>query len=158
MGAGKTTVGRRLAAALGRRFLDLDAAVAGRAGRSVASLLKRDERVFRGLESAALRRAAKARGVVVALGGGTLLDRRNLAVVRRSGLLIWLTAPQAELKRRLRYSQARRPLLAGGSLRALMARRRAGYNAAALCISTAGRSAAKTAALLAPRLRGRRLS
>lgn len=155
MGCGKSTVGRRLASLLGRRFLDLDAAVARREGRAVAALIRQSERRFRGLEYAALRRAARRRRCVIALGGGALLSGRNRALVRSSGVLIWLTAPRAELKRRLRAGREGRPLLAQTTLSALLAARRPGYETADLRASTAGRPPARSAAFIARLLRDR---
>jgi shikimate kinase len=157
MGSGKTTVGRRLAAALGRHFMDLDAAIAGSSGHSVSSLLREDEALFRKLESAALRRVAQKRGWVVALGGGTLLDERNLRLVRRSGTLVWLTAPQTELRLRIKKTCEKRPLLATKTLRELIAPRRAGYATASLRTSTAGRTPAQATRRIIRKLRDRGL-
>ncbi|MDE2490398.1 MAG: hypothetical protein KGM24_06090, partial [Elusimicrobia bacterium] len=75
MGTGKSAVGRALARRLRRPFSDLDAEVERAARAPVAEIFaRRGETHFRRLERAALSRAARRRGAVVALGGGALLD------------------------------------------------------------------------------------
>jgi len=88
MAAGKTTVGRKLARILGRRFVDLDAQIERRGRRSIPKLFEDGEKSFRRLESAALRLAARQNGQVVALGGGALLSAQNKRLARSSGILV----------------------------------------------------------------------
>lgn len=157
MGVGKSAVGRRLARILGRPFLDTDAAVERRAGRSVASIFSgRGEPAFRRLESLEVRRACGPGKRVVALGGGALLDRGNLRRVLSSGALVTLTCSEAELWRRLRERLAVRPLFAGdrprARLRGLLARRRPAYAAAHFMVSTTGLSPSAAARRVARRL------
>jgi len=154
MGTGKSVVGKELARLLRRPFVDLDLSIESAAGSSVASLFaRRGEAAFRKLERQALLRAAKRQGVVVALGGGTLLDPRHRAVVAK-GLLVNLSCSRAELVRRLRPERASRPLLAGGSLSArigkLMTERRDAYGVADFTVSTTVNSP-KTAAMIIAR-------
>jgi chorismate synthase len=122
-GAGKSTVGPALAAALGRSFVDLDAAIVASSGRRIVELFRAEgEEAFRRRESAALRDAAgERRPCVVALGGGTVLSPENRDLLRRSGDVLWLQAPVERLAKRLEGG-ADRPLLEGdveGRLRAL---------------------------------------
>lgn len=154
MGTGKSVVGKELARLLRRPFVDLDLSIESAAGSSVASLFaRRGEAAFRKLERKALLRAAKRQGVVVALGGGTLLDPRHRAVVAK-GLLVNLSCSRAELVRRLRPERASRPLLAGGSLSArigkLLTERRDAYGVADFTVSTTVNSP-KTAAMIIAR-------
>lgn len=154
MGTGKSVVGRELARLLRRPFVDLDLSIESAAGSSVASLFaRRGEAAFRKLERRALLRAAKRQGVVVALGGGTLLDPRHRAVVAK-GLLVNLSCSRAELVRRLGPERASRPLLAGGSLSArigkLLSERRDAYAFADFTVSTTVNSP-KTAAMIIAR-------
>ena len=154
MGTGKSVVGKELARLLRRPFVDLDLSIESAAGSSVASLFaRRGEAAFRKLERKALLRAAKRQGVVVALGGGTLLDPRHRAVVAK-GLLVNLSCSRAELVRRLRPARASRPLLAGGSLSArigkLLSERRDAYGVADFTVSTTVNSP-KTAAMIIAR-------
>jgi shikimate kinase len=156
MGTGKSVVGRELARLLRRPFVDLDLSIESAAGSSVASLFaRRGEAAFRKLERKALLRAAKRPGIVVALGGGTLLDPRHRAVVAK-GLLVNLSCSRAELVRRLGPARASRPLLAGGSLSArigkLLSERRAAYAVADLNVSTTVNSPKAAAMIIARRI------
>jgi shikimate kinase len=117
-GAGKSTVGRALAVALRRPFVDLDRAVEGRAGESVQALFAgRGEAAFRALEAEALRETLRlVPGVVVATGGGVVLAPKNRAVLA-SARVAYLTAPLEVLAARVRAdpaSEATRPSLAPG--------------------------------------------
>lgn len=157
MGAGKSAVGRELARLLRRPFVDLDSAIERTAGSSVASLFaRRGEAAFRRLERAALLRAARRPGAVVALGGGTLLDPRHRALVKKKGIVVRLSCSRAELVRRLRSARASRPLLAGGSLSArvgkLLAERRDAYAEADWSVSTTANSPQTAARLIARRI------
>ncbi len=114
--SGKTTLGRRLASAIGGEFTDLDEAIVASAGKPIPEIFAESgEAVFRKLESQALEQVSAAVGKfarsVVALGGGTLLDEKNRALCERVGSVICLEAPNAdELKRRLEKDGRNRPL------------------------------------------------
>jgi shikimate kinase len=95
MGVGKTTVGRRLADALGRPFADSDVEVEARTGRTVREIFEADgEAAFRSIESAVLRDAlGAAEPTIVAAAGGVVLDPANRELLRRAGTVVWLRAP-----------------------------------------------------------------
>ena len=96
MGAGKTTVGRVLAEALGWEFLDLDAHIEQRTGATVPELFERHgEPHFRRLESSALANALSRHSTVIALGGGTpeQLTNRLLLEQTPGTVVIFLDAP-----------------------------------------------------------------
>jgi len=123
-GAGKSSVGPRLAARLGRAFDDLDALVAREAGRGVAAILREEgEAAFRALEREALRRAlgprpggaAPARALVVlACGGGIVTDRESRELLASGATVVWLTVrSETALARLGAAGVAARPLLAG---------------------------------------------
>ena len=115
-GAGKTTLGRQLAAHFNRPFLDLDAAIEAQAGRSVRTIFAEDgEAGFRAVEAAVLRAALAHPGppLVLATGGGTPCFHDNMALLNQAGPTLWLDVPVATLAARLPPDEvAKRPLLA----------------------------------------------
>jgi shikimate kinase len=156
MGVGKSVVGKELARLLRRPFVDLDLSIERAAGSSVASLFaRRGEVEFRKLERKALLRASRRPGVIVALGGGTLLDPRNRALTKK-GFLVCLSCSKSELVRRLGPSRASRPLLAGGTLGArvgkLLKERAAAYEDVDCVVSTTVNSPQDAASLIAQRI------
>src|SRR5258708_15535159 len=87
MCTGKSEVGRRLAARLGRVFVDTDQLVEREAGKSVAAIFADDgEPAFRARERDAVATAAARRDAVIAVGGGAVLDATNVARLRRAGV------------------------------------------------------------------------
>lgn len=121
-GSGKSTVGPRLAERLGYAYVDLDQLVEERAGRSVAEVFERDgEFAFRALERAAFEEALAGGTVVIAAGGGALVDRAWRRAVLDRASVVGLTAPAEVLASRIAGANAR-PLLAGGDLRASIER------------------------------------
>ncbi len=116
MGTGKTAVGRRLAETLHVTFHDADAAIARRAGRSVADLFAGEgEAAFRKLESEVVSELSAQDRVVIATGGGALIDSENRENLQRKGLLVCLTAKTGTLLERLKDDMTR-PLLQGEAL------------------------------------------
>jgi len=119
-GTGKTTVGRVLAARVGRPFADLDERIETAAGRTIADIFAAEgEPGFRDRESAALRAASVEPPGVIATGGGIILRAENRELLRGSGRIAWLTAPAEALWARIQADAAtahRRPKLAGGGL------------------------------------------
>jgi len=144
MGAGKSAVGRALATRLDRRFLDTDAEVEARAGRSVATIFAEEgEARFRELEREAVE-AAAGHPWVVALGGGAPAQPGLSKRLAASGVVVYLRARPETLLARL--GEARdRPLLAGrdagareARLRELLERRRRHYEKADAIVDTDG--------------------
>jgi shikimate kinase len=150
MGAGKSSVGRPLAEALGYRFLDADAVLEQVTGRSIAEIFAADgEEGFRALEAAVLNQLASWHSLVVATGGGVVGRPENWGHLRQ-GVVIWLDAPEALLLKRLRGDPTPRPLLADADpaarLAALLAARRPLYALADLTIQQGEESAREVAA------------
>ena len=116
-GTGKTSVGARLAEVLQRPFVDLDQVLVSEAGRSVADIVAQGGWAeFRRLEKQLVARYRNTRGLVLATGGGVVLDPNNVAALRENGILIWLTADPAAIQARLAHDQpldANRPSLTG---------------------------------------------
>jgi shikimate kinase len=114
-GVGKTTIGRRLAAALERPFIDTDQVAVERAGMSIAQMFAVwGEPAFRALESDVLAAAVETSAAVIALGGGTVLAPANRELMAARGRTIHLRASVATLERRLRGGRTNRPLIAAG--------------------------------------------
>jgi shikimate kinase/3-dehydroquinate synthase len=113
MGAGKTAIGKRLAARLGLPFVDADHEIEAAAGMTVAEIFARyGERAFRDGERRVIARLLSGAPVVLATGGGAFMDAETRALVRARGLSVWLRVPLHVLVRRV-SGRADRPLLTG---------------------------------------------
>lgn len=111
MGAGKTTVGKRLATSLNKEFLDSDQIIETRTGVSVSLIFEMEgETGFRRRERIILEELIQRRDVVLATGGGVVLDQLNRARLRRGGFVIYLNPPFERLVDRTMRDR-RRPLL-----------------------------------------------
>lgn len=136
MGTGKTTIGRLCARSLGFRFVDTDTSVERSAKRSIRDIFAESgEGEFRRMERHAVRKAAAHVHVVIATGGGAVLDAANVEELRRSGVIIWLCVEPEEIHRRCR-DRSLRPLLADAEdpmerIRNMLAERAPYYEAAA---------------------------
>jgi shikimate kinase len=116
MGTGKSAVGRRVAERLNAAFLDVDASIKKRAGKSVAQIFsEHGEPAFRDLERQVISELSTQDRAVIATGGGALMDPDNRKNLERSGYLICLTARTGTLLERLK-DDVTRPLLAGENL------------------------------------------
>lgn len=123
MGAGKSAVGRRLAAALKRPFRDADDAIVEAAGMSIPDIFALyGEPAFRDLERRVVARLLDEAGTVIALGGGAFIDPETRALVKRRALSIWIDADLDILVERTARKPGRRPLLAQGDPREILAR------------------------------------
>jgi shikimate kinase len=111
MGTGKTTTGRAVAAKLGFQALDSDHEIERRSGKSVAKIFAEDgEAAFRGLERTFIESGHPSRGVVLACGGGLVVQPGMLALLQSKGVVICLHASLATILRRTAQNQSR-PLL-----------------------------------------------
>lgn len=131
MGSGKTTVGRVLAARIGRRFVDLDEWIERKEGMAVSEIFARHgEARFRELERNAAAELSRETGLVIAAGGGTLLDAACARSLRAGGVVVLLDASLAAVRGRLAGDDTR-PLLRrpdrDEAMRALYAARRPVY-------------------------------
>ena len=88
-GCGKTTLGKALAARLGRPFYDADTVLEQRAGRSIPEIFRCDgEAAFRALETQTLAELGKCSGAVIATGGGCVTRPENAPLLRQNGRVV----------------------------------------------------------------------
>jgi shikimate kinase len=131
MGAGKSTVGRRLAKRLGLPFVDSDSAIEDASGYSAAEVFERyGERDFRDGERRLVARLVDGTVQVIATGGGAFVDRRTRELLNQRAITVWLDAPVEVLRERTSRRDTR-PLLRTSDPKATLARladeRRASY-------------------------------
>ena len=113
MGTGKTTVGQILARKLNREFVDMDALIETRAGMTIPQIFeRRGEDEFRALERRLVYELALRNGLVIATGGGALIDDDMRETMVQSGMVLCLNASKADIRARL-AENAHRPLAAG---------------------------------------------
>ncbi len=112
MGTGKTAVGEALARKSGKRFVELDSLVAQKAGKPIPEIFQRDgEIAFRELEIEVTKEVSAGKNLVIACGGGIVLNKINVDRLRRDSVIVYLTAsPSVILKRTLKDGETR-PLL-----------------------------------------------
>ena len=112
MGVGKSSVGQLVAEALGIEFVDLDDTIVAEAGMDISSIFReRGEEGFRKLEKEATQRISAMDGVVIACGGGTVIDEDNREALSRNSRMILLTADPETILQRVEADGDTRPLL-----------------------------------------------
>jgi len=122
MGSGKTTIGQRLAKMLGLEFLDNDHELEKQTGASVSLIFDLEgEEGFRKRETAMLKKLTSRKNVLIATGGGTIITPENRALLRQSGLVVYLKTSVYQQIRRL-YHDKTRPLLQSGDREEKLAR------------------------------------
>ncbi len=131
MGAGKTSAGIAVARLLGREFVDMDAVIEERAGKTISEIFHDEgEGAFRDMEQALSRELGARNGLVVATGGGTLMDPDNYKLLSRRGVILCLDVSPELVVERLKDARDR-PLLDGSDrlerVRQLFARREKRY-------------------------------
>jgi shikimate kinase len=157
MGSGKTAVGRRLAALLGKEFIDSDAEIERRTGVDIRYIFEKEgETRFREREREVIADLTALHDVVVATGGGVVLDPANRERLATTGTIVYLETDLETLVRRTRAAKSR-PLLLNGDPRALLERlmliRRPLYEGIAdLRVETTGRQVRAVAADIQQRL------
>ncbi len=120
MGAGKTSVGKRLAERLGRPFVDADREIETLAGMSVSDIFERmGEDRFRAEERRVIAELLSRQGLVLATGGGAFMNGDTRRLIAQNALSIWLKADINLLLGRVTRRNTR-PLLATGDPRAIL--------------------------------------
>lgn len=157
MGSGKTAVGRRLAHLLGKQFLDSDAEIEKRTGVDIRFIFEKEgEARFRDREREVIAELTALEDVVVATGGGAVLDAATRARLASTGTVVYLQTSLDALVQRTKSSKSR-PLLMNDDPRAVLERllsiRRPLYEEIAdLSIETTGRQVRAVAADIRQRL------
>ena len=122
MGAGKTNIGRRLAARLHLPFLDADAEIEAAAGETIEEIFQnRGEAAFRDGERRVIARLLQGPVHVLATGGGAFMDPQTRSAIRARGISIWLRAELDVLLARV-ARRSNRPLLKEGDPRGVLQR------------------------------------
>ena len=111
MGSGKTAVGKRLAKKSNLKFVDLDDLIEAKEGMKITQIFKdKGEPHFRKVEKEIVLETAKEKGLVIACGGGVVLDKENVNALKENSIMIYLkVSPELILERTRHYTQ--RPLL-----------------------------------------------
>jgi shikimate kinase len=140
MGAGKSSIGKRLAARLGIPFVDADAEIEAAAGMTIAEIFARHgESYFRTGEARVIARLLEGGPQVLATGGGAFMNEDTRAGIGAKGISVWLKADFDVLMRRIKR-RTDRPLLKtedpAATLKALIAARYPVYAAAELTIES----------------------
>jgi shikimate kinase len=151
MGTGKTVVGRLLAARTGREFIELDAVIEEKAGRSIPEIFRTEGEIgFREREIEAVRRVAAKKNAVIACGGGIVLNKINIDRLGREYTIVCLTASPAVILERTSADEGSRPLLdiadRTGQIKELLAFRRPYYRRSADIIVNTSRLRPETVA------------
>ena len=122
MGAGKTTLGKAFARAMGLTFVDLDWYIEERYHKTVSQIFaERGEDGFRELEKRMLHEASDFEDVVISVGGGTPCFFDNMDYMNQVGETVFLDVDNQVLFRRLKVAKQQRPLLANKTDEELMA-------------------------------------
>ena len=140
MATGKSSVGKKLASLMNYEFVDMDALIEAEEGMSIPQIFAaRGEPAFRELECRMVERLAERTGCVVATGGGTIVNPKNLELLKRGGVVITLTANEETILRRAGKGDSR-PMLLGGDrlerIRNLMKQREPFYLQADIVLDT----------------------
>ncbi len=112
MGTGKTAIGRALAGKLNKTFVELDSLIEQKAGKSIPEIFQQDgEIAFRELEIAVTKDVSSEENLVIACGGGIVLNKINIDRLRKEGVIVYLTASPRVILKRVLGGGGGRPLL-----------------------------------------------
>ena len=112
MGTGKTVVGKALAEKLNKEFVETDALIEQKAGKSIPEIFQQDgEMAFRELEIEVIKKVAQGQNLVIACGGGIVLNKINIDRLRQEAIIVYLTASPKVILRRTSGDGEERPLL-----------------------------------------------
>jgi shikimate kinase len=165
MGSGKSTIGPILANTIGFDFADIDREIERRAGKRISEIFAIDgEETFRTIEYTALEDLSGKENQIVSLGGGTIANEQNFALIRRTGLIVYIQLSAEEIYQRV-SRRSDRPMLraSDGSplppgqlearIRILLAEREGYYLKADIIVDSDKRRVGATVDEIARRLR-----
>jgi len=149
MGTGKSSVGRIVAHQLNFAFVDTDQLIEARTNKSISSIFaEQGEPAFREYEGKVVRELASQRHLVIAAGGGLVVEVMNLASLRQHALVVCLWASPETIWQRV-CNQTHRPLLQDpdppGKIQRLLAERKPAYMQADILVNTEQRSVREVA-------------
>ncbi len=112
MGSGKTTIGKKLAAKLHLKFLDLDHTIEQEEKRSINTIFKEQgENYFRKMEHNTLKKLITQNDIIISCGGGTPCYYNNMELMNQKGITLYIELSAMALYSRLKEQKAKRPLL-----------------------------------------------
>ncbi|MDH4101265.1 MAG: shikimate kinase [Nitrospirota bacterium] len=157
MGTGKSSVGRRLARKLGLKFVDTDDLITEQAGISIRAIFEEyGEEKFREVERKVVRKVSGETGLVIATGGGVVLNPDNIEDLRRNGIIICLTASPEKIMERT-AGKDNRPLLntedRGKKVREMLEYRRPFYAKADVSVDTSSMDLQRVTAMILKHIR-----
>ena len=116
MGVGKTAVGKALAEKLRRKFVELDSLIEQEVGKSIPDIFQQDgETAFRELEVEVTKEVSNDKNLVIACGGGVVLNQINIDRLRQQSRIVYLTASPGIILKRVANEEGQRPLLKAAS-------------------------------------------
>ena len=160
MGSGKSTIGKKLAQGLVKKFIDSDEVIEQIQGKEIKDIFAdKGEAWFRKYEEETIARLTNiSESCIISLGGGALISQKNLSLVVRKGYLVYIKSSPEEIWKRIRHS-TRRPLLRHENdtwsrqdyidrIHELLVQRETGYQKADIIIERDGKEADEVANLL----------
>lgn len=111
MGSGKTTIGKALSKRLNMRFIDLDDYIVEKRKMDIQYIFKMyGEENFRKSETQAAKNISKMDNCIISLGGGTVINQKNVEILKTNGVIVFLNISANEVYKRLKHNNSR-PLL-----------------------------------------------
>lgn len=111
-GVGKTTIARALSKVLNKEFIDTDNLIEEETGMEISEVFSLyGEEYFRGLESKTINRIYKNKNIIIATGGGIVLDKDNIIKLKENGIVVLLESSIENIMKNIRNSNINRPLL-----------------------------------------------
>lgn len=153
MGTGKSSVGTRLGQRLHREFLDMDREIEHLLGMPVERIFRvYGEMRFRSEERLLAEKLSRRRNLVIATGGGVVLNPENLLALKQNGVVVCLQAKPEDILERVNRKKGSRPLLKKGinleGIKEMLKQREAYYSTADITIDTSGKDLEEIVAMI----------